>query len=315
MIIRNLFNLITAWLSVVLLFVIVVIWVLRILVQKKIVMKDTFLFNANRFLRKYHKWAGVAFVSIALIHGVLSSAELLSLNWGSACFFGIVIISLSYLIKQKMTRKVWVNIHRVLTISIVLAFAIHLLDVGVYGLGLLKVPAALESGELNEDDISYLEDDVYNSLSSEGTALVLADGVYTGVANGYGPNLKVEVTISEGRMSDIVVVSHNEVNERFFSRPIADLPDAIVEAQSVQVDSISGATYTSIGIKNAVIDALKQAVVEGDLPDEEIQIEAEEHTSDGSRHGHGGGGGGGGKGGGGGTGEAHEDHEDEYVFD
>ncbi|MBN2878232.1 MAG: FMN-binding protein [Clostridia bacterium] len=313
MIIRNLFNLITAWLSVVLLFVVVVIWVLRILVQKKIVIKDTFLFNANRVLRKYHKWAGIAFVSIALIHGILSSAELLSLNWGSACFFGIVIISLSYLIKQKMTRKIWLNIHRVLTISIVITFAVHLLDVGVYGLGLLRVPAALESGELSEDDISYLEDDVYNSLSSEGAALVLADGIYTGVADGFGPNLKVEVTILEGKIYDVTVVSHNEVNERFYSRPIEELPDAIVEAQSVQVDSISGATYTSIGIKNAVIDALKQAVVGGNLPDEEILIEADEHTSDGNRHGHGGGGGGGGgNGGGDGTGE---DHDDEYTFD
>ena len=57
-----------------------------------------------------------------------------------------MLISLSYLIKKKMTRKIWVNMHRVLTVAIVITFVVHLLDVGVYGLGLLKVPAALESG-------------------------------------------------------------------------------------------------------------------------------------------------------------------------
>lgn len=42
---------------------------------------------------------------------------------------------------------------------------------------------------------------------------------------------------------------------------IAVIPGLIVDSQGTEVDSISGATCTSIGIKNAVIDALKKAVI------------------------------------------------------
>ncbi len=285
---RNLFNLITAWTSVVLLFAVIVIWILRILVQKKIVSKDSFFYKANRILRKYHKYFGIAFLAVAFTHGVLSSAEIFSINWGSLSFFFIAVMSLLYIIKQKVQRRTWVNMHRVLTLAVVLTFIFHLFDVGVYGLKLLQTPAA--TLDLSEGEIDYLQEIAESdmSLSTGETIITYQDGVYTGVADGFGPDLTVEVTIENNLITDIVVVSHNEVSARFYERPIAEIPAAIVAAQSVAVDSVSGATYTSIGIKNAVIDALSQAIVTGELPEEEILLESE-HTGDGGRYGHGGG--------------------------
>lgn len=88
---------------------------------------------------------------------------------------------------------------------------------------------------------------------------IYKDGVYTGEAVGYRPGLVVEVTVKNGRIADIQVVSHNEKGQRFYGPPIATIPPAIIESQSTQVDTVSGATYTSKGIMDAVENALKAA--------------------------------------------------------
>jgi len=276
--IRNLFNLITAWTSVVLLIMVIIIWILRVLVQKKIVSKESFIFKANRTLRKYHKITGVAFLIIALIHGLLSSANVISLNMGSICFFFILIMSLSYIIKSRLSRKLWLNIHRVLTIMVALTFAIHLKEVGIQGLDLLSKPATLEE-YLLQQQIDDLNNEVNVANRTTDNSISYLDGVYTGVADGYGPDLTVDVTIYDNLIKEVKVVSHNEVNERFWEIPIEYIPEAIVQTQSVEVDSISGATYTSVGVKNAVIDALSKAIVSGELP------QIEDLPTNGHRHG------------------------------
>lgn len=273
---RNLFNLITAWASVVLLVLVVVIWIFRILVQKNIVSKDSYIFKANRVLRKYHKWIGIAFLAIAFVHGVLSSQEVFSFNWGSVSFFLIAIMGLSYLVKKEFDRKTWVSMHRFLTLLVAATFFMHVVDVGISGINLLRVPAADISQE-----IELSEADIVNLQATADENIVYLDGTYTGVADAYGPDLTVEVTIENSLITNVVVVSHNEVRERFWSTPVEEIPIAIVEAQSVNVDSISGATYTSVGIKNAVLDALNQAIAEGQLPD------AEAIESGGHQHGRG----------------------------
>lgn len=102
-------------------------------------------------------------------------------------------------------------------------------------------------------------------LCFDGT--VLADGIYTGTAEGYSPGLTVEVVVTDGLVASVTVTGHNEVSSRFYTRPIDRIPDEIVAAQSLEVDTVAGATFTSIGILNAVRDALLDAVVSGALPE------------------------------------------------
>ncbi|HSQ87629.1 FMN-binding protein [Romboutsia sp.] len=85
-----------------------------------------------------------------------------------------------------------------------------------------------------------------------------SDGTYEGEASGYGPNLKVQVAVSSGKISDIEVVSHNET-PGFYERAFETVPSEIIQKQSTDVDTVSGATYSSVGIINAVNDALKDA--------------------------------------------------------
>ena len=88
---------------------------------------------------------------------------------------------------------------------------------------------------------------------------IYKDGVYTGEADGFRPGLIVEVEIKDDQIIRIDVIDHNEVNSRYYGRPVAEIPAAIIDAQNTNVDAVSGATYTSIGIMNAVENALAKA--------------------------------------------------------
>ncbi len=82
-------------------------------------------------------------------------------------------------------------------------------------------------------------------------------GVYTETVKGMAEGMVVEVTLSEDAIVSVVVKSHNETPPGYPA--IEKLPQAIVDAQSIEVDSISGATMSSGGIKAAVKAALEEA--------------------------------------------------------
>jgi uncharacterized protein with FMN-binding domain len=89
--------------------------------------------------------------------------------------------------------------------------------------------------------------------------LKLADGIYNGTADGFRPGLIVEIEIKSGNLTRVDVVEHNEVNPRFWQRPVQLIPEAILKLQSTDVDAVSGASATSYGIMAAVEDALSKA--------------------------------------------------------
>lgn len=94
-----------------------------------------------------------------------------------------------------------------------------------------------------------------------------ADGVYEGSANGLGGELKVAVTVAGGKITEVKVGDHKETPG--ISDPaIEQVPAAIVEAQSTEVDGVAGATVTSDAIKTAVAAALA-----GEVPQEKGELE------------------------------------------
>lgn len=87
-------------------------------------------------------------------------------------------------------------------------------------------------------------------------------GTYEGVAKGNGGDVTVAVEFSETEILKVEVVKHNETPG--ISDPaIEQIPAQIVEGQTLNVDVISGATYTS----NAIIDGVKDCVTQagGDI--------------------------------------------------
>lgn len=85
-----------------------------------------------------------------------------------------------------------------------------------------------------------------------------ADGVYLGSAEGYEGPMTVRVSISEGKIAQIALVSSMD-DEPYFGRAWNVVPGRIIDAQTANVDTVSGATYSSEGIRGAVNDALKKA--------------------------------------------------------
>lgn len=84
------------------------------------------------------------------------------------------------------------------------------------------------------------------------------DGTYTGSGQGYGGEIHVTVTVSGGEITDITVDAHDGEDPAFYTIATGII-DKIIEAQSADVDTITGATLSSTGIKNAVAAALEGA--------------------------------------------------------
>ena len=85
------------------------------------------------------------------------------------------------------------------------------------------------------------------------------DGIYTAEAIGFEGKTTVQVTVAEDKITDITVLSAED-EEEYLSRAKRVIP-AILEGQSPNVDAVSGATYSSSGILNAVKLALAKAAI------------------------------------------------------
>lgn len=87
------------------------------------------------------------------------------------------------------------------------------------------------------------------------------DGTYYGTGTGFGGTLKVQVDISGGKIAAIQILENNDGSE--YISKASSIINAIISSQSTNVDTVSGATYSSVGIIQAVRDALSQAAVSG----------------------------------------------------
>jgi uncharacterized protein with FMN-binding domain len=83
-----------------------------------------------------------------------------------------------------------------------------------------------------------------------------ADGTYAASGTSSLGNVSVSVTIGGGKISNVQIT---KVTTSFPVSRIASLPNAVVNAQSANVNTVSGATYSSQAFKQAVQQALAQA--------------------------------------------------------
>ena len=85
------------------------------------------------------------------------------------------------------------------------------------------------------------------------------DGTYYGTGKGFAGTMKVKVDIAGGKIASISIVSTKDGDS--YVKSASSLLDTIVEKQSTNVDTVSGATFSSRGIIAAVRSALSQAAV------------------------------------------------------
>ena len=113
----------------------------------------------------------------------------------------------------------------------------------------------------------------------------LKDGKYIGQATGYRGIMRVEVEIKDGKIVEITLLSHSD--DAGYIDSAKNILKDIKRKQTADVTAISGATYSSDGIKNAVKDALEQAKGKTTKPGESEYAKKNQKAA-------GGGGGGGG---------------------
>ena len=97
-----------------------------------------------------------------------------------------------------------------------------------------------------------------SALLLVGSSAAAKDGVYTATTMGRNGDITVEVTIAKDKIAAVKVLNWSE------SHPIADLPKEkipaeMVKYQTTDVDIVSGATFTSFALKQAVEQCLEQA--------------------------------------------------------
>ena len=246
----------------------------------------------RKVFSRTHIAAGILLILTGVAHGILAgnmadstlsdmmvAPVLFTWNWGTLCLIVAVLLAVSYIARKRL-KKQWMGLHRALTVALVALVALHVSDVGVqlfdqvqivsYAEAVTEDTAEQTAAAAQTDTVSqtYTVTDVdtaalVETANAQFSGATLTDGVYQGSATGYRSTITVSVTVSGGTVTDITVVSESDTASYF--RRAETVIDTIIEEQSLEVDAVSGATYSSAGIVNAVSDALASAVDSGTL--------------------------------------------------
>lgn len=152
---------------------------------------------------------------------------------------------------------------------------------GISDPAIAEIPTKIIAAQSTEIDAvsgatmtsNAIKEAVANALAAEPgykVPVAYADGTYEGSSDaGMHPGLKVSVVVTDGKISEVKVIAHDETPG--ISDPaISGIPTAIVESSSPLVDVVSGATYTSTAIIEAVQNALAAGPIGAEEPAEEI---------------------------------------------
>lgn len=94
--------------------------------------------------------------------------------------------------------------------------------------------------------------------STSASAAALADGTYTGEANGNNGPIAVEVTVKDGKLAGVTVTDSIET-KGLGDTAMETLIETMVSHNTTNVDAVAGATNSSNGLKEAVQKALREA--------------------------------------------------------
>lgn len=240
----------------------------------------------NKVLKTLHIPLGIAFIAVGLLHGLLSTVPILSLNMGTLCWITALLFGLTYIFRKRLSkRKPWIIVHRTLAIVMAGFLVWHVVDVG--GVKIIEVfafameraqnapvpdPSALQtppespapSDSSADPALSFpLPNAVRSALSLD--EVTLRDGVYTGTGDGFRDTITVAVTVTDGVVTDIKL---KEVSDDYvyYMAALEDITREVFDNNTVTVTAVSGATSSSRGIIQAITEAVEQAVVPEDGP-------------------------------------------------
>ncbi len=130
-------------------------------------------------------------------------------------------------------------------------YIVLIVIVVMLAVGALTAKIFYSKAEANLEQLSKTEIENVDLASAE-------DGVYTGSYSAFPVSAEVSVTIKDHKIEKIELIKHN--NGQGGGAEI--LPEKVREAQSLDVDSVTGATYSSKVILKAIQNALLNAGAE-----------------------------------------------------
>lgn len=124
--------------------------------------------------------------------------------------------------------------------------------------GFLKVAAAAAMSGVTASALAACNAGSSGSAAASTGEAIYTPGTYTGTAAGIG-EVKVTMTFSETAITDVVIDASNET-ESIGGVAAPTLKDALMAAQSTEIDNISGATITTNAVKKAAASCIEQAM-------------------------------------------------------
>lgn len=132
------------------------------------------------------------------------------------------------------------------------SLAIAMIALGVYQAHAFQWQEAMEA---NQKEIA----EANAQIAGASGAVTYLDGVYIGEGEGFGGTITVQVTVNDGKITFIEITDASNEDAAYLDKA-EQIIDNIITAQTPEVDTISGATFSSTGIKTAVQAALADAV-------------------------------------------------------
>ena len=124
--------------------------------------------------------------------------------------------------------------------------------------GFLKVAAAAAMSGVTASALAACNAGSSSSTAASTGEAIYTPGTYTDTATGIG-EVKVTMTFSETAITDVVIDASNET-ESIGGVAAPTLKDALMAAQSTEIDNISGATITTNAVKKAAASCIEQAM-------------------------------------------------------
>ena len=124
--------------------------------------------------------------------------------------------------------------------------------------GFLKVAAAAAMSGVTASALAACNAGSSSSTAASTGEAIYTPGTYTGTATGIG-EVKVTMSFSETAITDVVIDASNET-ESIGGVAAPTLKDALMAAQSTEIDNISGATITTNAVKKAAASCIEQAM-------------------------------------------------------
>ena len=124
--------------------------------------------------------------------------------------------------------------------------------------GFLKVAAAAAMSGVTASALAACNAGSSSSTAASTGEAIYTPGTYTGTATGIG-EVKVTMTFSETAITDVVIDASNET-ESIGGVAAPTLKDALMAAQSTEIDNVSGATITTNAVKKAAASCIEQAM-------------------------------------------------------